>query len=225
MILICVRSRPFRQKSSCTQTFVTIYSSRRILHRRNMRVSDSPGLSSDDFDSQRRYYQTHPPACLFAFDVKPIEGKGGETLESGWMMRCKCGLSDFRGRMYSTINPSWSKTEPVLVSPITLTCTSCSDEGVVFDSNKDGYDPATSGIGHSIYGPKQDGANQITFACRKCGNQSLKYFSIFRYTDDLYMDDFSKFRGIEQNLFENFSLIYRCDGCKTAEMACDFECA
>jgi hypothetical protein len=127
--------------------------------------------------------------------------------------------------MYSGINDSWSKTERVLASPVTLACVSCNSSSVIFDSKKHGYDPVATGDSYSLFGPEWDGAERVTYACPNCQNRALRYVARFEYPGDLHSDGFSDFRGLEQDLFSWISLVFLCPSCRASGIFFDCECA
>lgn len=143
-------------------------------------MTQSGGLTSDDIEVKRQYYQSNPPSCLSELNVKSADlsmvhfDGHGEALNSFWVLRCRCGSADFRATMYSGINDSWSKTEPVLASPVSFACISCDSTAVIFDSKKHGYDPVATGNSYSLFGPEWDGAERVTHVCPKCQNAALR---------------------------------------------------
>ena len=194
-------------------------------------MTRSSGLTSDDIETQRQYYQSNPPSCLSELNVKPADlskvhfDGHGEALNSFWVLRCRCGSADFQATMYSGINDSWSKTEPVLVNPVSFACVSCNNGAVIFDSKKHGYDIVATGDSYSLFGPDWSGAERVTYSCPNCQNTALRYIARFEYPNDLYSDSFSDFRGTEQDLFSWISLIFLCPSCRSSSIFFDCECA
>ena len=172
------------------------------------------------------YVNSRPPRCLAPFKIAPVEMPDaewdghGEELNPVFQVSCTCGsrahsISGFSWR------PSEEAAERVFLSPIGLTCTSCSKQSVLIDTDAHGYDAE---LGHGSTTVRGEG-DPMKFRCEKCSNESMEVLVRFEYPADVFGDDFEDFKGGRADLFTWVSVVGRCQGCKGLWAVADYECA
>lgn len=173
------------------------------------------------------YFEQRPPRCLDGFGVSPTKIAGyawdghGEPVNAVFVLNCACGHGHFHVLGHYVKNSSPKREWTVFVGPIGLKCDSCEKVTELIDTDSHGYDAE---LGHGSVTLSGQG-ERVPFACEKCGVKAMEIIVRFEYTPDVLGEDFSDFRGREQDLFTWFTLLGRCEGCDKLLTVTEFECA
>lgn len=167
------------------------------------------------------YFRDHPPACMAPYS-STLDGEVATFLSSylkytgvvGFGLKCTCGnrALGLKGvRLTGTDNLSGS---------VSIVCEVCSNEGVIFDPTKHGYDGE---LGQ--YGVSFDGDPIGPYHCKSCLGHEFSagvLLTVARREDDLpdqhslmHMEDF----------FYSFAIISVCTACGRASWAYETECS
>jgi hypothetical protein len=196
--------------------------------------TSTSGLSAQEIETQRAFYQSNPPRCLAGFEARPAELSAyrfdghGEVLNSYWAVACPCGGDKFSIHGYSYISGAKDCDEyTVFLSPIQLECAACGRAALLFDGSIHGYDPEIDAACAPLYDPADNGAVKALYRCEDglCLNDSFAVFARFEYPGDLFDESFAAFKGREKDLFTWFTLVAGCGHCGRRSTAADFECA
>lgn len=174
------------------------------------------------------YFEQRPPRCLTGFRVSPTKipgypwwGGHGALMNTVFALNCTCGHGHFHVLGHYMKSPSPRRVRTVFVGPIALKCDSCDKITELIDTNSHGYDAE---LGHGSVTLTGQG-ERVPFSCAKCGVKAMEIIVRFDYTPDVLEEDFSDFRGREQDLFTWFTLLGRCEGCDKLLIVTEFECA
>lgn len=173
-----------------------------------------------------KYVLANPPRCLAPFAVTPAqlpdtEWDGhGEKLNPVFLANCTCGSSAHRIHGFSWENPDYPG-QRIFLSPIELTCASCSKRTLLLDTDVHGYD-AELGHGTGTARAQGDAGN---YRCKSCSGELMEVLVRFEYPEDVFGDDFKDFRSTRADLFTWVSIVGSCTGCWDLGIVADYECA
>lgn len=155
----------------------------------------------------------NPPRCLQGCVIHPVANADALSNDfAHFRLTCSCGSDNWNVLGHSADN--------LLLCPLTLRCTGCGKEEMVFDIEKHGYDAE---LGHGCSSIRAEGP-QVTLSCENCGRQSFATTAVVSYQceeGDLDRDGMPP----AQDLFDVFGLDVRCVGCGHENTVCDYECA
>ena len=209
-----------------------------------MLVSDD--FADDDAAFEARYAArrqrmlTQPPRCLAPFvatlaqagELPRVRFDGhGESDQSIFRVRCACGGDTFRVR--GSFHAKDYRGEPLnfFGDPLELLCASCGSERLLFDGDKDGYNPEIEAAEDLVRPPPPRGnepeAPRVEHGCTQCGNRSMLIWTRFEQTAETCEDSFAESLTGErqQDFFSWFTLVGRCTKCNALQTVTEFECA
>ena len=165
-----------------------------------------------------------PPTCLSGFKASPSGLRGvifdghGSNLNKIYHLSCSCGRDSFF--VLGHVRESPLNQEPIFVSPLALKCASCEKVMELIDTDKHGFN-GEMGASSTIRGT----GRRTAYDHDQCGVQPFTIHVRFEHSSETLEDSTGHFTGREQDFFSWFSLIGKCDKCKTLLHLTDFECA
>ena len=172
------------------------------------------------------YFESKPPRCINAYSAEQIaldavsfDGHGGDCVNAGYSLTCKCGSKQHLLSGYIWENQDYG--DVVTVSPITTECCMCSEKNTLFDSEIHGYDAE---LGHGASTARAEGTPG-TLECAHHPERRMEVLVRFEFPTDLLDGDFEDWKGREQELFTWFTVYGRCSKCSEIWTLAELECA
>jgi hypothetical protein len=195
---------------------------------------DFESMDDDELEAflEKRYndalarLMANAPSCLDGFiaaqtndlDQHRFDGHG-EPLNKVYALKCTCGSERLAVIGYHTTNPDFDNAK-ILVSPISLRCTSCGRDEQLFDTQLHGFDAELESHPTHIRARGERGP----FACA-CGGTNFKPFARFEFSSETLEDSTGEWTGNEHNLFSWFTLVGDCASCGKRVDIAEFETA
>lgn len=168
-------------------------------------------------EDEIKYMNEHPPTCISELhapapdDVRKLilEEYGENTTVFG--TKCPCGSTEFQVQY----------TDQGGV--VTITCSQCEKEYVVFDPYRDGYNGKLD-----VYEEEEFKEDPVAFDCAECNHTTVKVFTAYQYNGESGILEEEEEEIPEdvkpEDLFNFFMLVTECAGCGDLEVAFEEDC-
>lgn len=170
-------------------------------------------------DKYKKYFWDNPPKCLKPF-VRPLTDQEIKELDidveefsAGFGIRCLCGHEELN--VLGEIETGAEK----MYGPVSIYCSKCRSENLIFDPTKHGHDGEFGQFGVSF-----TGQHKKKYKCQSCQNDT---FSIVVEVD--FTDDIEEFEEIQKSHVEDYffwiNISTKCNKCNQLDLASSIECS